>query len=157
MTRSELLNFARGRRGTLALIGGTVLLWLLLSMHLAERIDTARGETDNLTRDLALSRELVATVAGLKVAPRIKPSGGTLSLMTLIEQGAKRHRLDKALKKMEPSDSDHVEITLRDARFDDLVIWLGQLQSESGVTVIQANIGSAEASGTVHVSARLVR
>lgn len=162
----DLRAWSLANRRALVALAASLLLGYFGGAILGQQQRTAVVELQRSQADLDRCLELAAAVR--RLAPKSTPSaggasvnqaGGSLSLMTLVEQGAKRHDLDKALKRMQPVDEDHLELVLQAARFDDLVLWFGQLQMEAEVGVVRATIsrGDTDAPGLVDANVTLSR
>ncbi len=152
-----LITTLRRHRSGLLVAGLLALLWLAIAagLTLSNRAATERNE--QLAAQVYEARSLAARVRALQAQRHPQPAASSLSLMTLTEQGAKRYKLDRALKQMDPQDEHHLLVTLRDARFDSMALWWGQLHTEAGVRVTQARINAGSASGLVSARATLSR
>lgn len=64
-----------------------------------------------------------------------KPSRGGQSLLSIVDQTARRGKLGSALKRVEPKGTDEVRVRVEDAVFDDVASWLSGLQTSYGVDV----------------------
>ena len=78
----------------------------------------------------------------------------TRSLSTLIDQTAKAAGLGAALKRVEPQGEQRLRIRLEQVGFDQMVLWLSQLEQSYGVEIINAAVQREADSG--RVSARLL-
>lgn len=87
-------------------------------------------------------------------------AGGTTdhrSLLAVVDQTSKQSQLAPAVKRIEPDGQELVRVTLEQASFDDLMIWLGSLQRNFGVSVADVSIDRQAASGRVNVRLTLQR
>ena len=134
-----------------------MLAWGLAAAGLSLSNDAARSRNEVLARQASQARLLAARVQTLRERQHPRPAASSLSLMTLTEQGAKRYRLDGVLKQMDPQGEHHLRVTLRDARFDDMMLWWGKLHTEAGVLVTDAQITAAGKPGLVNAQATLSR
>jgi len=75
--------------------------------------------------------------------------GGTQSLLAVVDQTAKRSHLGAAVKRIQPEGQDQVRVSLEQASFDDMVMWLGSLQSQ-GISVIDATMDRQSGAGRVN-------
>lgn len=80
-------------------------------------------------------------------------AGDHRSLLAVVDQTSKQSQLAPAVKRIEPDGQELVRVSLEQASFDDLVLWLGALQRTSGVSVADVSIDRQADSG--HVNARL--
>ena len=152
-----LADLVGRHRATLIRVAALLLGWALAAGVLSLSNERAQTRNEQLARQAAQARVLVARVQALRERQHPRPAVSSLSLMTLTEQGAKRYRLDGALKQMDPQDEHHLRVTLRDARFDDVMLWWGQLHTEAGVLVTDAQITAADKPGLVNAQATLSR
>lgn len=85
----------------------------------------------------------------LKAQNRYKPGNRRGSLLTLVDQTAKRNKLGQHLKKVEPS-AGAVRVSLEQASFDAMVDWLQTLQAQHDITVKTISVERNEAKGRVN-------
>jgi len=147
-------------RERVLLIGaGAVLLLLVLYLSVWEPL---LGNADRLEHSVQENRELVnwmeQAAAEVKRLRASQPGGGGLrrgqSLLGVIDRTAKSGELGSAVKRIEPDGQDRVRVWLEGAAFDDLVVWLGEIQSQYGLKIDSAVIDRGVSEG--RVSARLV-
>lgn len=118
--------------------GGIVLIPLLIY---ALVIDPFYQELARLEKSVATQRELLvwmkqsaAEVKGLrKTTPGVKNVSGQ-SLMSTIDASARSTNLSGAIKQLRP-EGQGVKVRLEDAAFDDMLRWLGQLNTRHGIAV----------------------
>lgn len=68
----------------------------------------------------------------------------------IIEQSAKISGLQNSLGKLESSGKEGARVTLDAASFNQMLVWLNNLEKQHGVTVTSASIERNEKSGTVN-------
>ncbi|MDZ4811992.1 MAG: type II secretion system protein M [Pseudomonadota bacterium] len=71
------------------------------------------------------------------------------SLLALADSSAREARLGHAVKRIEPVSAGRVNIWLEAAEFDQVAIWLEQLQSVYGVRVEEYSLQRSEGEGKV--------
>lgn len=157
MKTTAMTATLRRHRSTAIRVAVVLGVWLLLATLGSASNQSARERNTNLAAQAEQARTQAARVQLLRDQRHPRPAASSLSLMTLTEQGAKRYRLDTALKQMDPQDEHHLRVILRDARFDDMMLWWGQLQTEAGVSVTDAEISAGSVSGLVNAQATLSR
>ncbi len=77
-------------------------------------------------------------------------SGGA-SLLSLVDQTAKRSGLGSAVKRVEPDGSDKVRIRLERVNFDKMMRWLEGLQSKHAVSIDTITVDQHQDSGMANV------
>lgn len=103
-------------------------------------------------------RELVTWMRGaalearaLRTRPtaRATPAGGR-SLLATIDATVTGARLRGAVKRIEPDGATRVRVWLEQAEFDQVLRWLGELQSKQGVDVLDMRAELQGAAGRVN-------
>ena len=72
------------------------------------------------------------------------------SLLSVVDQAAKQDRLGSALKRIEPEGASKVRVWIEQAPFDDVVLWMGNLQNTYGVRVTNVSIDRQGTSALVN-------
>lgn len=72
------------------------------------------------------------------------------SLLSVVDQAAKKDRLGSALKRIEPEGATKVRVWIEQAPFDDVVLWMGNLKNAYGVQVTNASIDRQGTSALVN-------
>lgn len=89
-----------------------------------------------------------------KVAPKVKKSAEdgmqqrSGSLLSIASSTAKEYSL--SFNRFEPIGEDRVRLYLEGVQFNNVVLWLGKLESEMGVSAVDINVDSS-APGIVNV------
>lgn len=139
------------------LIGGAVLalglFWAIAVKPVLRQLDTNR-------KAVAAQREVLAQVRlGVTqvLAARGQGGGGSLpagmSLAQVVNQAATEQQL--TLSRMQPDNDGKFQLWLDDAPFDEVLKWLGKLESSYGVSVDSINISRGEVPGRVKVRVAL--
>lgn len=79
------------------------------------------------------------------------------SLVVVIASTAGRANIASSITGQTPSGNNSVRVQLEGVQFDELVNWLGILQSEFGITVETADINHGSQSGQVNAGFTLTR
>jgi len=79
------------------------------------------------------------------------------SLLAVVDQTSKQSQLAPAVKRIEPDGQELVRVSLEQASFDDLVLWLGSLQRTFGVSVADVSIDRQADTGRVNARLTLKR
>jgi len=101
-----------------------------------------------------------------QVAQRLGPQGAgtqsaglgsTQSLVVLVDQTTRTNGLAPYLKRNQPDGASSIRLRFENAPFDNLVEWLGQLQSQYGLSATSANIDVAAEPGRVSCNLTISR
>lgn len=128
-----------------------------------------------IVRPLAQNREALETQQAEKrailsdierVAARFGKAGGAAataaqgsgeSLVVLMDRTTRSRGLSAYLRRNEPDGANGIRLRFENVPFDDLVGWLGELQSAYAVSVASASADPAQDPGRVSVSLQLSR
>ena len=72
------------------------------------------------------------------------------SLLSVVDQAAKKDRLGPALKRIEPEGVTKVRVWIEQAPFDDVVLWMGNLKNAYGAQVTNVSIDRQGSSALVN-------
>lgn len=86
-----------------------------------------------------------------------RPTAAGGSLLSVVNQTAQRHELAGAIQRMNPQGEEAIELQLSGARFDRVIIWLGELQSVHGITVSSLTLSRTTQPGQVDIRLTLDR
>ena len=111
--------------------------------RLEEDIEQQR-ETLAWMRGAAAEARVLASSEGQAVAPRAGKS-----LLGLVDRTARAASLSPAITRMEPQGTERVRIWLKDADFDKVVAWLGQLHRQHGMKVSNLDLERGKVPGMV--------
>lgn len=121
------------------------------SASLSKRIE---AKHQDLTWMQQASKE-IETIIG--TAKGRRPGGNRQSLLSVIDNSARRNRIRKPIQRMEPEGSNGVKVWIENAEFDKLIVWLGQLDEKHGVNVTRATISRKNSPGLVDTRLSLQR
>lgn len=112
-----------------------------------------REKTERAEREL---RWMQQAVLELPATPTQRPrSGGNASLNVIVDQTRTRYRL--AATNTQQVGPQQLRVRLEDAKFDDLVRWLGELRSNYGIAIDTAAVNQTDVRGTTNASLTLSR
>lgn len=81
---------------------------------------------------------------------------GGQSLLAVVDQAARKDRLGTVLKRIEPEGTRIVRVWFEQAIFDDVLLWLGNLQNTYGVRITSISIDhQGGSSGSVNARVEL--
>ena len=161
--KEQLLRYWSGlelRERYMAMLGGAVVALFLVYMIAVQPMIDYRH---NLSSQLERKRATVAWMHG--AAEQLSKQAGrtaiqnvdTGSLLTLVDTSARNAMLGNALKRVQQSGEAAVRVRFESASFDDLLLWLGNLQQQFGVNVSDITLERGEESGRVDASITLTR
>lgn len=142
------------------LVGGgsalalALLLYALLWHPFYKRLNELRQTVVEQRAALHWMRQAAVEVKRLSAltdtASQAAQRGGQ-SLLTLVDQTARTAGLSSALTRVEPQGDAQLRISLEKANFDTLVRWLGALEQEYGVAIVNVVVERQGGSGQVDV------
>ncbi|MDJ0862429.1 MAG: type II secretion system protein M [Gammaproteobacteria bacterium] len=142
----------RDRRAVLAAVAAVALaafyflFWepQMASRQTLEQDIEQQRETLAWMRGAAAEASALAAGEGQAGAPRAGKS-----LLGLVDRTARAATLSPAITRMEPQGTERVRIWLKDADFDRVVAWLGQLRRQHGMQVSNLDLERGKAPGMV--------
>ncbi len=131
-----------------ALIFGGVLLTMVLVYALlwqpfsarAARLEQAVQEQRALKLWMQNAAQEAQLLRMTQVPASMKAGMGGQSLLAVVDQAARKDRLGAALKRIEPEGTSIVRVWFEQAIFDDMLLWLGDLQNTYGVRITSISI-----------------
>lgn len=105
--------------------------------------------------DLAWMRGVAGQVAAAGRAAG--PGGANESLIVIIANSANQNGIGDSLTGQTPTGNNSVRVRLENANFDAMVVWIGRLQQQYGITVESASIDRAANPGEVSANVNFVR
>ncbi|MCW8924643.1 MAG: type II secretion system protein M [Xanthomonadales bacterium] len=137
---------------------GAVILGLLLIYLLI--VDPVYSGRKNAEQRLQATREAVSVMQGqaadLMASTATSQAQGSGSLLTRIESSAEKQGLRNALRRLQPSGNDQMQVSLEGASYTQLIQWLGDLDQQ-GIRAIRADIQLDSQSDLLEVQLLLVR
>lgn len=151
---------ARDRR--ILLIGGVILavllLYWLIWQPLTERAERLEQSVRAQHADLAWMQAAAERVRGVRVDRVADPVGGAEQTpLGVIDRTAREGPLAGTVRRVQPEGADSVRVWLEDAPFDDLILWLGALESRHGLRVTSLVVDRQPAEGRVNARLSLER
>lgn len=149
LSARERLLVIGGLGLTLALLG-YVLVWepfRTSHRQLQQRVAEQRA-------DLIWMRQAAREVKRLSGNAGTSPTRDGRSLLTLVDQTARAAGLASALKRVAPQGEDKLSAQLDGVEFDKLIPWLGTLEHDHRIAIV--NLSIDRANGTGLVNARVI-
>ena len=153
-------NGLQAREQRMLVLGGIAvaltLVWLIIIEPFQARTESLQMAVRSGETGLVSMQEMVDEARGLMgnagSAAGSLPAGE--SLLGLIDRTAKAAELGETMKRVEPDGANRVRVWFESAPFDDVVNWLGSLETEFGIHVETAAFDREATQG--RVTARLV-
>jgi general secretion pathway protein M len=135
-----------------------VLLFYALVWHPLQRnLAALQQSVGELRTDVTWMRQAAGDVKRLNNTPETNSQNTPArdeSLLVFVDRTARSAGLGSAVKRVEPQGANQLQIRLEQVSFDQMIRWLGSLQQEHGIAVINAVVDRQTQSG--RVDARLV-
>lgn len=147
-------------RERLLLIGGVVALAILIIYlwvlePLSRDVRDLRARSDGAEAQLSWMRNASAEVRSLKSSGSRNTKVDTrTSLITAVEKSTTQAAIRGSVKRMEPRGNNKISVELEGVGFDQLMSWLGTLESRYGAKAVQVNSTRSNLPG--RVDARLI-
>jgi len=142
-------------RERLLVIGGLGLILALLGYALVwEPFRTSHRQLQQRVAeqraDLIWMRQAAREVKRLSGNAGTSPTRDGRSLLTLVDQTARAAGLASALKRVAPQGEDKLSAQLVGVEFDKLIPWLGMLEHDHRIAIVNLSIDRANATGLVN-------
>lgn len=103
-------------------------------------------------RQLLTDIEQVARRFGPQAAPSAATPAGNESILVLIDRSTRERGLSGYLKRNQPEGTDGVRLRMENAPFDELLLWLSDVQSGQGLAAVSASFDPAGEPGRVNAN-----
>lgn len=100
--------------------------------------------------------EQVAARLGPQRGGNVAAAGGD-SLVLVVDRSTRARNLGGYLKRNQPDGDDMIRLRFERAPFDDLMLWLSELQNQYSIAVVSANIDAGNETGRVNCNLVLSR
>ncbi len=142
-------------RERLWVVGGLGLMLLLLCYtQLWKPFRTSHRQLQQRTveqrADLIWMRQAARAVKRLSGAAGARTASDGRSLLTLVDQTARTAGLKTALKRVTPQGEDKLSAQLDAVEFDKLIPWLGMLERDHHLTIVNLSVDRTGAAGLVN-------
>lgn len=79
----------------------------------------------------------------------------TQTLATLIQTAANKSQIASTVTQLQKTENDTVEMTLKDANFDEMILFLNKIWTDYHLTIIEANISRTKTLGIINATLTL--
>ena len=125
-------------------------VWLPLDRH-QQRLAANVASWERSIAELAPLKALAAGGA----APVPSSIGGGQTPVVIVDQTLRARGLDGALQRSQPTTSDGIRVEFEDVAFDELVLWLGDLNRQFSMQVSSGSVSAASRAEPGRVNATL--
>jgi general secretion pathway protein M len=121
---------------------------------------------DQLAADAERWQRSLSQLGPLKTQLAQQPSSGSVSRpagqnqapVVIVDTTSRARGLDRALKRSQPTTSTGIRVEFESVAFDDLILWLGDLNAQYGLVVQQGSFSTdQDAPGRVNSTLTLER
>ena len=141
-----------GVGGVIALL---ILLWALVWMPLDRAHNDARANLERWQDALADLRVVAANLgAGGPVSATSRPVSSSDSPVVIVDRTLREHALNNTARRQQPTPNG-VRVEFENVAFDQLVVWLGDLNSRYAMEVQAGSLSIASRSGPGRINASL--
>lgn len=157
-TRAALDKLAPRER-LLVVTAAAVLGVLILYLAIWEPLVKAHQRRSEALADARALAQRIETAAALASSRRGAGGDRNANLLAVIDQSSRQPVLGKAPSRVQPDGSGDksVKIWFEDVPFDNLLRWLGELQTRYEISVASAEISRGAAPGAVSAQLTLSR
>ncbi len=142
------------RERRILVIGGVFLILVLLYGALIHpfyaglaRLHRTAAEQHSLLHWMRGAAREIQSLRGS--GPAATPASGG-SILSVVDQAARREHLEGAVKRLEPDNAGGVRVWLKQAPFDQIVRWLGALQRDAGLRIESISLEATGVPGKVN-------
>ncbi len=132
-----------------ALVLGLVLAWAAIWLPMVRhRAALERGVAAE-RKTLHWMQQAATEVRVLRQRRHAAPARGGRSLLAIIDQSARAAGLGPGIRRIEPEGPQRIRVRLENVAFDKLMLWLDDLQRQSGALPEAVRIEQGEGAGLV--------
>lgn len=103
-------------------------------------------------RQLLSDIEQVARRFGPQAGPAAQAQASNESVIVLVDRSTRERGLSSYLKRNQPEGSDGVRLRMENAPFDELLLWLSEVQSGQGLAAVSASFDPTSEPGRVNAN-----
>ena len=140
---------------TLFLISAAAVFGILF-YPLSKAVSNRNARITQKQQDIVWLRSMAGQLSALGNV-QLTNASKSESLVKLVSDSIAGNKLASALTGQVPNGQQSVKAQLENANFNDLLIWLDQLQKSQGIKVLDASITETEEAGQVNASITLAR
>ncbi len=150
----------QARERMIVMVGGVItlliLLWALIWNPITSRTAELRTEVNSDRELLVWMQDASTRIKVAESSGAIKPKYN-VNIITAVESTSKRKGLRSSITSMKPDGENKINLDIKDASFDDMILWQGQLLTEYGIRAEQFSAKPSDKSGLVNARLTLTR
>lgn len=151
----EWINNLQPRERLIVFVAGTLFIifmlyafgWQPLTKHNQNLASNINKQQNDLEAMLKAATEIKRLRSSGTRAGKLKSSQ---SLLGVINQSAKAGKLGDSLKKVEGDQKKSVRVWFEQVAFDDLILWLGNLEKNNSIQIVSIVIDNQNVPGRVN-------
>lgn len=141
--------------GVGGIIAAVILLWALVWMPLDRAHSDANANLERWREALADLRVVAANLnAGAPATSTSRPVSSTESPVVIVDRTLREHSLNNTARRQQPTPNG-VRVEFENVAFDQLVVWLGDLNTRYAMDVQAGSLSIAARSGPGRINASL--
>jgi len=141
-----------------AVICAIVLLWAIIWNPIVTKTIALRESVSEQRELLAWMQDSSARIKALEGnATGSAPINRKVTLINAVESTSKRNGLRAAIANMKPDGDNKINLDIKGASFDDMIIWQGQLSKLYGIRAEQFSAKATDKAGLVDARITLTR
>lgn len=148
------------RERMIVIVGGIItviiLLWALIWNPITTRTAELREEVSSDRELLAWMQDASSRITAAESSGAIKVKNN-VTLIAAVENTSKRSGLRAAISSMKPEGTNKINLDIKEANFDDMIRWQGQLLTEYGIRAEQFSAKPSDKPGLVNARLTLTR
>lgn len=120
-----------------------------------ERVIVLSNQLTQSETSIKRFQQVVGTLVTLKNSQKESEAVTPESLLAAVENAVREASISKSVTQITAVKSGVVRLQLNNVGFDDLITWLGKIQKEKGIYVLQITVNKTNAQGIVDVDLQL--
>ncbi len=134
-----------------------ILLWAIAWEPLATKVETLQTDVKNNHNLLVMMQQASTQLDQTNNNSDNDKQNSHISLINAVESTARQAGLRKSISNLDPQSDDKINLRMKDAVFDNLIVWQGRLEKEFSIRTTQLNISPTGKSGLVNARIQFAR
>lgn len=141
-----------------AVICVIVLLWAIIWNPITTKTTALRESVSDQRELLTWMQDSSARIQALEGSNTGgAPVNTSVTLINAVESTSKRNGLRNAITNMKPDGDSKINLDIKGAKFDDMIVWQGQLTKQYGIRAEQFSAKATDQPGLVDARITLTR
>lgn len=136
---------------------GLALALYLLYIVIWSPLDSGRGRLEVQNRTVASTLQRVDAMVSevLQLRDSGVQAGSRRNLTSLINQSTSRQQLQ--VSRLQPNSRGEIQVRMENAAFDDVLLWLHEMEYREGLLVREVSITQAGTTGRINATVRIAQ